>query len=253
MSATQTLFDAGRTRANVDFAKAGYDASVATYRRTVLTAMQEVEDGITGVASLDRATAQANVAVASAQRVLDMSNARYEGGVADLPRRDHRAAVAADRAAAGRAARRPAPDRGDGAGEGAGRRLGRQAELAGRPIPEPRIRQRRLGRQQRIAHLQHAPLVQPRALQVGGGEFVVLSTDPGLDKADATNNATLIAGKIHSSLAEPCVIDGVRCACSANVGLQLFSGDEHDAEAVLKQADAAMYEDKKAPRASSVA
>ena len=82
VSATQTLFDAGRTRANVDFARAGYDASVATYRRTVLTAMQEVEDGITGVASLDRATAQAQVAVASTQRVLDMSNARYEGGVA---------------------------------------------------------------------------------------------------------------------------------------------------------------------------
>jgi NodT family efflux transporter outer membrane factor (OMF) lipoprotein len=82
VSATQALFDAGRTRANVDFARAGYDISVATYRRTVLTAMQEVEDGITGVASLDRATSQADVAVASAQRVLDMSNARYEGGVA---------------------------------------------------------------------------------------------------------------------------------------------------------------------------
>ncbi|MBC7662591.1 MAG: efflux transporter outer membrane subunit [Caulobacter sp.] len=82
VSATQTLFDAGRTRANVDFAKAGYDVSVATYRRAVLVAMQEVEDGITGVASLDRATSQANVAVASAQRVLDMSSARYEGGVA---------------------------------------------------------------------------------------------------------------------------------------------------------------------------
>jgi outer membrane protein, multidrug efflux system len=81
-SATQTLFDAGRTRANVNFAKAGYDASLASYRGTVLTAMQEVEDGITGVASLDRATVQAKVAVASAQRVLDMSNARYEGGVA---------------------------------------------------------------------------------------------------------------------------------------------------------------------------
>ena len=82
VSATQTLFDAGRTRANVDFAKAGYDASVATYRRTILGAMQEVEDGITGVASLDRATVQAQVAVGSAQRVLDMANARYEGGVA---------------------------------------------------------------------------------------------------------------------------------------------------------------------------
>ena len=82
VSATQALFDAGRTRAGIDFARAGYDASVASYRRTVLAAMQEVEDGITGVASLDRATAQAQVAVASAQRVLDMSNARYEGGVA---------------------------------------------------------------------------------------------------------------------------------------------------------------------------
>ena len=82
VSATQTLFDAGRTRASVDFAKAGYDVSVATYRRTILGAMQEVEDGITGVASLDRATAQATVAVVSAQHVLDLANARYEGGVA---------------------------------------------------------------------------------------------------------------------------------------------------------------------------
>ncbi|MEP6504174.1 MAG: efflux transporter outer membrane subunit [Betaproteobacteria bacterium] len=80
VSATQALFDAGRTRANVDFARAGYDVSVATYRRTVLTAMQEVEDGITGVATMDRAAAQAQVAVQSAQRVLDLSHARYEGG-----------------------------------------------------------------------------------------------------------------------------------------------------------------------------
>ncbi len=80
VSATQTLFDAGRTRANVDFARAGYDVSVATYRHTVLTAMQEVEDGITGVATMDRATRQARVAEQSAQRVLDMAQARYEGG-----------------------------------------------------------------------------------------------------------------------------------------------------------------------------
>ena len=42
--------------------------------------MQEVEDGITGLAALDRASAQAALAVASARRVLDMSRARYEGG-----------------------------------------------------------------------------------------------------------------------------------------------------------------------------
>ena len=80
VSATQSIFDGGRVRANVDFAKAGYDVTLANYRRTVLTAMQEVEDGITGLAALDRASAQAQAAVASARRVLDMATSRYEGG-----------------------------------------------------------------------------------------------------------------------------------------------------------------------------
>ena len=82
VSIAQPLFDAGRLRANLDFAKAGYDITVANYRRVVLTAMQEAEDGITGMAALDRASAQARVAIASARRVLDIATSRYEGGVA---------------------------------------------------------------------------------------------------------------------------------------------------------------------------
>ncbi len=78
----QPIFDAGRIRANVDFARGGYDVTVANYRRVVLTALQEAEDGITGLAALDSATAQAQVAIASTKRVLDLANARYEGGVA---------------------------------------------------------------------------------------------------------------------------------------------------------------------------
>ncbi|MGZ8230717.1 MAG: efflux transporter outer membrane subunit [Burkholderiales bacterium] len=81
-SVLQPLFNAGRLRANVDFAKAGYEATVANYRRVVLLAMQEVEDGILGGAALERAYAQAQVAVESARRVLDLASARYEGGVA---------------------------------------------------------------------------------------------------------------------------------------------------------------------------
>jgi len=80
VSATQTLFDGGRRNANVDFARAGYEGTVANYRRVVLTAMQEVEDGITGGAALERAHTQALTAVASARRVLEMATARYEGG-----------------------------------------------------------------------------------------------------------------------------------------------------------------------------
>ena len=82
VSLAQPLFDAGRIDANVDFAKAGYDLAVGNYRRVVLTAMQEVEDGITGSAALDRALAQAALATASAERVLQLANDRYEGGVA---------------------------------------------------------------------------------------------------------------------------------------------------------------------------
>ena len=80
VSAAQTIFDGGRLRANVVFATAGYDATRANYRRTVLNAMQEVEDGITGLAALERASAQAGAAVASARRVLEMATSRYEGG-----------------------------------------------------------------------------------------------------------------------------------------------------------------------------
>jgi NodT family efflux transporter outer membrane factor (OMF) lipoprotein len=78
----QPLFDGGRISANVDSARAGYEATVANYRRTVLTAMQEAEDGIIGLGALERAYAQAQVAIASAGRVLDIATTRYEGGIA---------------------------------------------------------------------------------------------------------------------------------------------------------------------------
>lgn len=80
VSAVQVLFDGGRIKANADFAQAGYEATVASYRRTVLVAMQEVEDGITGLSSLDRAYAQSQRSVDAARRVLDMATSRYEGG-----------------------------------------------------------------------------------------------------------------------------------------------------------------------------
>jgi multidrug efflux system outer membrane protein len=82
VSLAQPLFDAGRTDANVSFARSGYDAAVANYRRTVLTAMQEVEDGITGSAALDRALVQARRATVSSERVLQLANDRYQGGAA---------------------------------------------------------------------------------------------------------------------------------------------------------------------------
>ncbi|MDR3507494.1 MAG: efflux transporter outer membrane subunit [Caulobacteraceae bacterium] len=45
-SLAQTVFDAGATSARVREARAGYDQTVATYRQTVLTAFQQVEDAL---------------------------------------------------------------------------------------------------------------------------------------------------------------------------------------------------------------
>jgi len=78
---TQTLFDAGKTDATVAFAKAGYAGAVAGYRQSVLNAMQEVEDGVAGLATLARANGEAEASVRSSQRVLDLANDRYSGGL----------------------------------------------------------------------------------------------------------------------------------------------------------------------------
>ncbi|QJR10813.1 Outer membrane protein OprM [Usitatibacter rugosus] len=81
-SLVQPIFDGGRIQGNIAFTEAGYEAELAIYRRVVLNAMQEVQDGITGLSALERAHGQATAATVSAARVLDMANTRYEGGAA---------------------------------------------------------------------------------------------------------------------------------------------------------------------------
>jgi len=81
VQAAEVVFDAHRTDGNVRFAEAGYQASLAHYRQTVLGAFQEVEDGISGLVLLERAAKEAQSAVASSRRLLDLSNDRYAGGL----------------------------------------------------------------------------------------------------------------------------------------------------------------------------
>ena len=76
-----TLFDAGRRRATSESARANYDAAVATYRQTSLTAFQEVEDNVAALRILEDETQQQQQAVASAQESLQLFTNRYKGGV----------------------------------------------------------------------------------------------------------------------------------------------------------------------------
>jgi NodT family efflux transporter outer membrane factor (OMF) lipoprotein len=80
-TASQTVFDAGRRRANVTIAQADYDATVANYRQTVLTSFQQVEDNLAALRVLDTEAQQQHAATHSAEQTLDLFQTRYEGGV----------------------------------------------------------------------------------------------------------------------------------------------------------------------------
>jgi len=71
----------GRRKAQVDFAISGYGVTVANYRQSVLTAFQEVEDGLSGLNILSQAAQSQQQAVDAAQRALNIANARYVGGL----------------------------------------------------------------------------------------------------------------------------------------------------------------------------
>jgi len=47
----QPVFNGGRNRANLAYARQSYDESVANYREAVLEAFQQVEDGLAGLTS----------------------------------------------------------------------------------------------------------------------------------------------------------------------------------------------------------
>src|SRR3989475_2895450 len=57
-SITQTIFDGGRRRATSDAARASYDATVAAYRQTTLTAFQQVEDNLAALRILQQEAQQ---------------------------------------------------------------------------------------------------------------------------------------------------------------------------------------------------
>jgi NodT family efflux transporter outer membrane factor (OMF) lipoprotein len=77
----QPIFQGGRNRANLAATKAAYDESVANYREAVLTAFQQVEDGLSGLNALSQAATSQNAAVSDARRALQIANNRYVGGV----------------------------------------------------------------------------------------------------------------------------------------------------------------------------
>jgi len=76
----ETIFDAGKRRATLNQSIAAYDATVANYRQTVLTAFQQVEDNLAALRVLENEAKAEDDAVKAAQSSLDISTYQYKAG-----------------------------------------------------------------------------------------------------------------------------------------------------------------------------
>lgn len=91
-AASETIFSGGARRAAVRGAKADYDAAVANYRQTVLTALQNVEDNFSNLRILEKQYAEQEAAVTSAKEAVHVSMNAFMGGHGNLYDSHHKPA-----------------------------------------------------------------------------------------------------------------------------------------------------------------
>ncbi len=80
-SAAQTIFDGGLYRAELHQYEAVYNGDLATYRQTVLTAFQQVEDSMAATRVYSQQILEQQDAVKDSQEFLDLELERYHSGV----------------------------------------------------------------------------------------------------------------------------------------------------------------------------
>lgn len=80
-SLSETVYDGGLRRATVSQYIATYNANLATYRQSVITAFQQVEDYLAAVRILSQQIQRQREAVASSQTFLNLEQGRYDLGI----------------------------------------------------------------------------------------------------------------------------------------------------------------------------
>lgn len=78
---SQTVFDFGRRRAQLELTEAAYDEYVNRYRESSLTAFREVEDNLAALRVLEQEAAKQHDATASAENSVQLAVNRYKGGI----------------------------------------------------------------------------------------------------------------------------------------------------------------------------
>ncbi|MGH9327804.1 MAG: efflux transporter outer membrane subunit [Terriglobia bacterium] len=80
----ETLVDFGKRHWAEREEQAAYNASVANYRQTVLTAFQQVEDNLAALRVLENEAAAEDRAIKSAQNSLNIETFQYKSGIVDF-------------------------------------------------------------------------------------------------------------------------------------------------------------------------
>lgn len=75
------MFDGGLRRSQTDQARAAYDEKVASYRQTVLTGFQEVENNLAALRILEEEARVQTEAVKAAEQSVTLAMSRHNAGV----------------------------------------------------------------------------------------------------------------------------------------------------------------------------
>ncbi|MBI1175485.1 MAG: EAL domain-containing protein [Sideroxydans sp.] len=84
--------------------------------------------------------------------------------------------------------------------------------------------------------------------RLGGDEFVVMLENLGPDALGAATQTEAVGEKIIVALGRPYQLASYECRSTCSIGATLFHGHQQAIEELLKQADIAMYQAKKAGR-----
>lgn len=84
--------------------------------------------------------------------------------------------------------------------------------------------------------------------RLGGDEFVVVLACMAGNPVEAAENAEIVGRKIHTALSQPYQLAMHEYRCTASIGIALANDLKLPIDELMKQADIAMYESKKAGR-----
>ena len=80
----QPIFEGGALQGQLEYSKARYTELLDDYRKSIVSALSDVEDGLASVQQTQRQLEAQTDVVATAQSAYDISEAQYQAGTIDL-------------------------------------------------------------------------------------------------------------------------------------------------------------------------